>query len=234
MPFPHAAAITSFTASTLPGTIAQMLLANTTNSLPETACVRDTMNCQTQPTQRSRAMWKRIKENAPAAAAIATVFVGFAAIVQLGVLNPIQQRIDDLQAGLNKRFEDQNSLISQRFEDQNSLISQRFEDQNSSINQRFEDQNSSISQRFEDQNSSINQRFDALDQRINDLQAGMNQRFEDQNRSINQRFDAMDGHIDRVSGDVSDLRKLSDRVSRNEGRIDAVTQQLQTADGPAP
>ena len=223
MPFPHAVAITSFNASTLPGTITQMLLANTTNSLPETACVRDTMRYQSKQTQRSRGMWKRIKENAPAAAAIATVFVGFAAIVQLGVLNPIQQRIDDLQGGLNQRFEDQNSSISQRFEDQNSLISQR-----------FEDQNSSISQRFEDQNSSISQRFDALDQRINDLQAGMNQRFEEQNRSINQRFDGMDGRIDRLSGEVSELRKLSDRVSRNEGRIDAVTQQLQTADGPAP
>ena len=67
-------------------------------------------------------MWKRIKENAPAAAAIATVFVGFAAIVQLGVLNPIQQRIDDLQTGLNQRFEDQNVSINQRFADLSTAI----------------------------------------------------------------------------------------------------------------
>ena len=69
----------------------------------------------------------------------------------------------------------------------------------------------------------------------------MNQRFEDQNRSIGQRFDAIDqrfdgidGRIERLSGDVSELRKLIDRVSRNEGRIDTVTQQLQAIDAPAP
>ena len=168
-------------------------------------------------------MWKRIKENAPAAAAIATVFVGFAAIVQLGVLNPIQQRIDDLQTAMNQRFEDQNASINQRIDDLQAGLDLRFEDQNASINQRFADQNASINQRFEDQTRSINQRFD------------------DQNSSINQRFDAMDQRlggidlrIERLIGDVSDLRKLSDRVSRNEGRIDAITQQLQTADAPAP
>ena len=95
-------------------------------------------------------MWKRIKENAPAAAAMATVFIVFAAIVQLGVLNPIQQRIDDLQTAMN------------------------------------------------------------------------------------QRFDSIDDRTDGLSGDVSELRRLSDRVSRNEGRIDAVTQQLQAIDAPAP
>ena len=168
-------------------------------------------------------MWKRIKENAPAAAAIATVFVGFAAIVQLGVLNPIQQRIDDLQTAMNQRFEDQNASINQRFEDQNASINQRIDDLQAGLDLRFEDQNASINQRFEDQTRSINQRFD------------------DQNSSINQRFDAIDQRlggidlrIERLIGDVSDLRKLSDRVSRNEGRIDAITQQLQTADAPAP
>ena len=168
-------------------------------------------------------MWKRIKENAPAAAAIATVFVGFAAIVQLGVLNPIQQRIDDLQTAMNQRFEDQNASINRRIDDLQAGLDLRFEDQNASINQRFADQNASINQRFEDQTRSINQRFD------------------DQNSSINQRFDAIDQRlggidlrIERLIGDVSDLRKLSDRVSRNEGRIDAITQQLQTADAPAP
>ena len=157
-------------------------------------------------------MWKRIKENAPAAAAIATVFVGFAAIVQLGVLNPLQQRIDDLQAGINQRINDLQAGLNQRFEDQNSSINQRFEDQNSSINQRFDDLRGMVNQRFDDQDKYIRQRFDAVEQ----------------------RFDAVDQRIDQLTGDVSDLRKLSDRVSRNEGRIDAVTQQLQTADGPAP
>ena len=151
-------------------------------------------------------MWKRIKENAPAAAAVATVFVGFAAIVQLGVLNPIQQRIDDLQAGLNQRFEDQNRSINQRFD----AIDQRFNDLRIDMNQRFNDLRAVMNQRFDDQDKYIRQRFDAVEQ----------------------RFDAVDQRIDQLSGDVSDLRKLSDRVSRNEGRIDAVTQQQQAADAP--
>ena len=135
-------------------------------------------------------MWNRIKENAPAAAAIATVFIGFAAIVQLGVLNPIQQRIDDLQTAMNQRFDAQDK---------------RIDDLRNDMNQRFNDQNRYISQRFDDQDKYILQRFDSIDDRI-----------------------------DGLSGDVSELRRLSDRVSRNEGRIDAVTQQLQAIDAPAP
>lgn len=107
-------------------------------------------------------------------------------------------------------------------------------------------------QNFETLTRQINQRLDAQDKRIDDLQAGMNarfdaqdkyinQRFDGQDKSIsqrfdavNQRFDAQDRHIEDLSNDVSELRALSERVSRNEGRIDVIMEQLQTADAPSP
>ena len=84
------------------------------------------------------------------------------------------------------------------------------------VNQRIDDQIKYINQRLNDQNKSINQRFD------------------DQNKSINQRFDAQDRRIEDLVKGVSELRKLSDRVTRNETRIDTLTEQLQTADAPSP
>ncbi len=74
-------------------------------------------------------------------------------------------------------------------------------------------------QRFD----TINQRFDAQDKRMDDLKAEMNQ-----------RFDAQDKHIEDLAKGVSDLRKLGERVSRNEGEIDVIRQQLQTSDVPSP
>ena len=91
------------------------------------------------------------------------------------------------------------------------------------VNQRIDDQIKYINQRLNDQNKSINERFDAVDQR-----------FDDQNKSINQRFDAQDRRIEDLVKDVSEFRKLSDRVTRNETRIDTLTEQLQTADAPSP
>ncbi len=87
------------------------------------------------------------------------------------------------------------------------------------VNQRIDDQIRYIDQRFDDQDRSINQRFDAV-----------NQRFD----AVNQRFDAQDRRIEDLVRDVSELRKLNDRVIRNETRIDTLTEQLQTADAPAP
>ena len=110
--------------------------------------------------------------------------------------------------------------IHHRLNDLGMHIDQRFDDQNKSINQRFDDQDRAINQRFDAQDKSINQRFDAQDKRIGDLEAGMNRRF------------------DRLTGEVAELRKLTvnigERVSRNEGQIDVIMQQLQTADAPAP
>ena len=127
-------------------------------------------------------MWNWTKENAGAAAAIATIFLGLAAIIQFGVLNPIHQRFD-----------------------------------------------------------AINQRFDAQDKRIDDLKAEINQRFDAQDKYMNQRFNAVDQRfntqdrrIEDLAKDISELRKLSERVSRNEGQIDVIRQQIQAADAPSP
>ncbi len=79
------------------------------------------------------------------------------------------------------------------------------------MNQRFDAQNKAINQRFDDQDKYIDQRFDAMDQ----------------------RFDAQDRRLEDLVKDVSEFRKLSDRVTRSETRIDALTEQ-QTADAPSP
>ena len=124
-------------------------------------------------------------------------------------LNPIHHRLNDLGVHIDQRFDDQNESINQRFNDQTKAINQRFNDQDKAINQRFDDQTRYI------------------DQRIDGLEAGMNQ-----------RFNAQDESFDRLTGEVAELRKLTvsigERVSRNEGQIDAIMQQLQTADAPAP
>ena len=159
-------------------------------------------------------MWKRIKENAAAAGAVATIFVGFAAIAQFGIVNPIQQRFD----AIDERFD----AMDQRFD----ATDQRIDDFKAEITQRFDDQDKYINQRFDDQN----RRIDDQNRRIDD----QNQRIDDLRTEMSRRFDAVEKHLGRLSGEVSDLRKLADRVSRNEGRLDAITQQLQAIDAPAP
>lgn len=66
----------------------------------------------------------------------------------------------------------------------------------------------------------IHQRFHPQSVRTGDLEAEMNRRF------------------DRLTDDVSALReratRISDRISRNKGRIDVVREQIQDADNPAP
>lgn len=102
------------------------------------------------------------------------------------------------------------------------------------FDQRLDAQDELISQRFDAQDRYINQRFEAVDQRFETV----DQRFEAQDRAINQRFDAMDKRIDRLADEVAELRKLlvgiNERVSRNEGRIDVILEQIQTADAPSP
>ena len=63
----------------------------------------------------------------------------------------------------------------------------------------------------------VDQRFDAVDQRFD---------------AVDQRIDAV--RLGRLEDDVSELRTLSDKVSRNEGRIDVLTGQVQTAPQPVP
>ena len=64
----------------------------------------------------------------------------------------------------------------------------------------------------------------------------MNQRFDAMERHLEQRFDAQDQRLDRLTDEVSALRQLtasiSERVSRNEGQIDVIREQMQTVDVP--
>lgn len=82
----------------------------------------------------------------------------------------------------------------------------------------------------------MNQRFDAMerhiDQRISDLTALTNQRFDAQD----QRFDAQSQRLDRLTDEVIELRKLTisigERVSRSEGQIEIIREQIKTVDAP--
>ena len=149
-------------------------------------------------------MWSWTKEQAGPIAAIATVLIVLTGLIQFGVINPMHQRFD---------------AINQRFDAQGK----RMDDLKAEMNQRFD----AVDRRFDAQDKYINQRFDAQDKYIN-------QRFDAQDKYINQRFDAQDKHIEDLAKGVSDLRKLGERVSRNEGEIDVIRQQLQTSDVPSP
>ena len=95
----------------------------------------------------------------------------------------------------------------------------------------------SIHHQFDD----MNQRLSDMNHRLNDVRAEMNQRFDDQDKyinqhfdAINQRFDIQDRRIEDLAKDISELRKLSDRVSRNEGELDVIRQQLKIAETQPP
>ena len=152
--------------------------------------------------------WRWLTDNASVITALIAILGGFAGIIQFSVVRPMHQGF--------------------------AAVNQRIDDQIKYNNQRSDDQNRSISQRFDDQDKSINQRFDAVDQRFDDQNRSINQRFDDQDKAINQRFDAQDRRIEDLVKGVSEFRELSDRVTRNETRIDALTEQVQTADAPPP
>ena len=64
----------------------------------------------------------------------------------------------------------------------------------------------------------------------------MNQRFDAMERHIDQRFDAQDQRLDRLADEVAELRKLTisigERVSRSEGQIEILREQIKTVDAP--
>lgn len=71
----------------------------------------------------------------------------------------------------------------------------------------------------------MNQRFDAMERHID-------QRFDAQDR----RFDAQNQRLDRLADEVAELRKLTisigERVSRSEGQIEIIREQIKTVDAP--
>ena len=95
---------------------------------------------------------------------------------------------------------------------------------------RFDAQDQLISLHFE----TVNQRLDAQDKRLDAQDRLINQHFE----AVNQRLDGHDKRLDRLTDEVSELRRLtvgiSERVSRNEGEIDVIREQLRIADTPSP
>lgn len=95
---------------------------------------------------------------------------------------------------------------------------------------RLDAQDRLISQLFE----LVNQRLDAQDRLINQHFEGVNRQFE----GVNRRLDGHDKHLERLTDEVSELRRLtvgiSERVSRNEGEIDVIREQLRIADTPSP
>ena len=112
-----------------------------------------------------------------------------------------------------------------------SSSSQRFDDQIKYINQRLDDQDRSIDQRFDDQIKYINQRFDAEDQRLDDQDKYINQRFD----AVNHGASSSKTNASRTSVKMSlNSADSSTAVTRNETRIDALTEQLQTVDAPSP
>ena len=131
-----------------------------------------------------------LKDYAPIIGAVTGVIVALAAVLQLVVAGPMNQRFDDLRAEINQRFDQQNTYINERFDQQDKYM---------------------------------NARFDAVDQRFS---------------AVDQRFDAMDQRFDRLADEVSELRILmtgiGERVSRNEGHIQIIREQLQTVGAPVP
>jgi exonuclease VII large subunit len=143
-----------------------------------------------------------LKDNGSRIAALAAVFTAFITALHLFVANPVHKRFDDLRTDMNQRFDDMNQSVDQRFLGLEKRMEQGFAHAAKEREQNF----AHLSQRFDDQD-------DRLDRLVH----------------LSQR-------LDRLTEEVSELRQLTvgvvERVSRNEGRIQAVQEQLQIADAP--
>lgn len=66
--------------------------------------------------------------------------------------------------------------------------------------------------------------------------APMNQRFDAMEKRMDQRFDAQNQRLDRLADEVAELRKLTigigERISRSEGQIEIIREQIKTVDAP--
>ena len=125
------------------------------------------------------------------------------------------------------------TIVGNRFDAQDRFNNLLFE----LVNQRLDAQDRLANQQFE----AVNQRLDAQDQRLDAQDRLANQRFEAVNQrfeAVNQLFEAVNQRLDRLTDEVSELRRLvvgiGERVSRNEGEIDVIREQLRIADTPSP
>ena len=73
----------------------------------------------------------------------------------------------------------------------------------------------------------MNRGFDDLRSEMNGRFEAMGQRFDDQKVGVNQR-------LDRLTDQVSLVVGIGDRVSRNEGQIEFIGEQLRTVDALEP
>ena len=152
-----------------------------------------------------------LKDNGPVIGALAGALLVLVAILQLLVAGPINRGFDDLRSEMSSRFE----AVDQRFE----AVDRRFDDLRSEMRGRLSDLRSEMNRGFDDLRSEMKSRFEAVDQRFED---------------VAQRLDAVDERLGRLETGVSALRTLSDRVSRNEGQIELLREQLRTVDAPTP
>ena len=145
-------------------------------------------------------MWTWLKDNGTALIALATILTAV-----LTSNNAIHHRLNDIRADMNQRFDAQDK---------------RLDGLEADMNQRFDAQD----KRIDGLEADMNQRFDAQDKRIDDLKADMNQRFDAQDKYINQRFDAQDKYmsqrfdiqdkrLDGLTDEVSQVHRLSDRIT---------------------
>ena len=106
------------------------------------------------------------------------------------------------------------------------------------MNRGFADLRSEMNGRFDDLRAEMNARFDQQDKYMDARFEAMEQRFDQQDRYMDARFEAVDQRLDRLSDEVAELRVLvtgiAERVSRNEGQIRIIREQLRTVDAPAP
>ena len=123
---------------------------------------------------------------------------------------------------VGNRFDAQDRFNNLLFE----LVNQRLDAQD----QHLDSQDRLANQRFE----AVNQRLNAQDQHLDSQDRLADQRFE----AVNQQFESVNQRLDRLTDEVSELRRLvvgiGERVSRNEGEIDVIREQLRIADTPSP
>ena len=95
---------------------------------------------------------------------------------------------------------------------------------------RFDSQD----RRLDAQDRLISQHFEGVNQRLDGHDTLINRHFE----AVDRQFEAVNQRLDRLTDEVSELRRLmvgiSERVSRNEGEIDVIREQLRIADTPSP